>query len=423
MSIRLLTSSWGRSIGAMFQRRLAQPLVFGYPFAATRLYHTFFCPPLRIAAYRVGAALPEGHPVRAARPGPPGRDGLDGVSSSKGAAHDDGLEKVFDRVVLPGRFVRIPKALFVVEVNPDDDLPKEEVVKSLFESSLTPQLDGGWEATVSLNSLLFALFAQSVADMRRVHEAHQKRGVVESDAMREQFPVWLRGRIAGSAGFLIDFAGVYDIPRPAFSLARQVLQAENPFMDEILAAGIAGVPWQKDFANECLRCGKPASWRPALTAPDGMPVESAWRYLRPENAVPLCNKCAARLDWNKRETVRTDAAWGLWGLRYEALWQWHRAWLENKLPPWDRCEHPLWPQEYGGSSWADGSGTVRDSNPRPPKGVRRLKCHQDALARVLNAGPALPACSPARTYLRSLALAPRASVQQDVSPSRRRPTR
>ena len=51
MSIRLLASSWGRSIGAMFQRRLSEPLVFGYPFAASRLFHTFFCPPLRIVAY------------------------------------------------------------------------------------------------------------------------------------------------------------------------------------------------------------------------------------------------------------------------------------------------------------------------------------------------------------------------------------
>jgi len=360
----------------MFQRRLTQPVVFGYPFAATRLFHTFFCPPLRIAAYGINA-----------------RSGMN-------ATGEGGLKKVFDRVVPPWRFVRIPKALFVVEANPGDELP-EDAVKLLcaapfdelraaptrYETGQTPAAGGGWEASVSLNSLLFALFAQAVADMRRVHEAHQKRGVVEPDAMREQFPVWLRGRIASSAGFLMDFAGVYDIPRPAFSLARQVLHTETPFMDEILAAGIAGVPWQKDFANECLRCGRPASWRPALTAPDGMPVESAWRYLRPENAVPLCNKCAARLDWNKRETVRTDAAWGLWGLRYEALWQWHWAWLENKLPPWDRCEHPLWPQEYGGSSWADGSGTVRDSSPRPPKGVRRLKRHQDALARFLSTTP------------------------------------
>ena len=197
MSIRLLTSSWGRSIGAMFQRRLSKPLVFGYPFAASRLFHTFFCPPLRIAAYGMNA-------------------------TSKGD-----LNKVFDRLVPPWRFVHIPKAVVVVEVNPDDDLPKEEAVKSLFESSLTPPPDGAWEATVSLNSLLLALFAQSVADMRRVHKVYQKRGVVELDVMREQFPVWMRGRIADSAGFLMDFAGVYDIPRPAFSLARQVLQAET----------------------------------------------------------------------------------------------------------------------------------------------------------------------------------------------------
>ncbi len=112
MSTKLLSSSWGRSIGAMFQRRLAQPLIFGYPLAAPKLFHTFFCPPLRIAAYRVRAA------------------------------HDDGLEKVFDRVVLPWRFVRIPKALFVVEVNPGDDLP-EEAVKSLCETGQTPAAGGG----------------------------------------------------------------------------------------------------------------------------------------------------------------------------------------------------------------------------------------------------------------------------------------
>ena len=362
MSIRLLTYYWRRRfIGAMFQRRLSKPLVFGYPFAASRLFHTFFCPPLRIAAY-----------------------------AAKGTEHDlvHDLEKVFDRLVPPWRFVRIPKALYIVEVNPGDDLP-EEAVKAMYEYESgqvhLAGVCGAWEATVSLNSLLLALFAQSVADMRRVHKVYQKRGVVELDVMREQFPVWMRGKIADSAGFLMDFAGVYDVPRPAFSLARQVLQAENPFLDEILAAGIAGVPWQKDFANECLRCGKPASWRPVLSAPSGMPVESAWRYLRPENTVPLCNKCAAYLGWNKSEPVRLDAGWGLWGMRFESFWQWHRGWQGNKLPQWDRCEYPLWPHEYGGNSWADGSGAVKDVDPRPPKGVRRLKRHKDALSRVLGA--------------------------------------
>ncbi len=376
MSTKLLTSSWGRSAGAMFQRHLPQPLIFAYPFAAPRLFHTLFCPPLRIAAYDAPSGCDA--PARYVAP----------------AGIDANLVKIFDRLVPPWRFVRIPKSVFVVEVNPGDVLPVDAVV-SLYaaptrcETGQMPAPDGGWEASVSLNSLLFALFAQAVADMRRVHEAHQKRCVVESDAMREQFPVWMRGRIAGSAGFLMDFAGVYDIPRSAFSLARQVMQAENPFMDEILAAGIAGVPWQKDFANECLRCGKPASWRTAVSAPNGMPAEVAWRYRRPENAVPLCHKCAARLDWNQSEAMRLDAAWGLWGKRFEALWQWHLAWQKNKLPTWDRCEHPLWPLEYGGASWADGSGAVRDADPRTPKGVRRLKRHQDALARVLSAGPAL----------------------------------
>ncbi|PIZ25741.1 MAG: hypothetical protein COY47_04315, partial [Chloroflexi bacterium CG_4_10_14_0_8_um_filter_57_5] len=139
MSIRLLTSSWGRSIGAMFQRRLSKPLIFGYPFAASRLFHTFFCPPLRIAAY-----------------------------AAKGTEHDlvHDLEKVFDRLVPPWRFVRIPKALFIVEVNPGDNLP-EEAVKVLFENRAKHSLSqgpdaGAWEASVSLNHLLFALFAHSV---------------------------------------------------------------------------------------------------------------------------------------------------------------------------------------------------------------------------------------------------------------------
>jgi len=372
-----LTSSWGRSIGAMFQRRLSEPLVFGYPFAASRLFHTFFCPPLRIVAY-------------------------DGCQERN---HFDHLEKVFDRLVPPWRFVRIPKALFIVEVNPGDNLP-EEAVKVLFENRAKHSLSqgpdaGAWEASVSLNHLLFALFAHSVADMRRVYEAHQKvvttnvstalntsvSPVVDLQVLKGRFPVWQRGRIADSAGFLMDFAGVYDIPRPAFSLARQVLQAETPFLDEILAAGIAGVPWQKDFANECLRCGRPASWRPALSAPSGMPLEAAWRYLRPENAVPICHKCATRLDWNHSESVRLDAVWGLWGMRFEAFLQWHRAWQDNKLPLlWDRCEYPLWPKEFGGDAWADGSGAMKDADPRPPRGVRRLKRHKDALVRALNTG-------------------------------------
>ena len=48
---RFLSRSRDRTLGAMFQRGLGRRiLVFLYPRAERRLFHTFFCPPLRILA-------------------------------------------------------------------------------------------------------------------------------------------------------------------------------------------------------------------------------------------------------------------------------------------------------------------------------------------------------------------------------------
>jgi hypothetical protein len=110
----------------------------------------------------------------------------------------------------------------------------------------------------------------------------------------------------------------------------------------------------------------------------------AWRYERPENAVPLCKRCAYRLLWPRRESLRIDLAWGLWGPRFEAFWMWHAAreqvrFLEN----WDLETHPLWPSCFGGDAWETGSGAKAQADPRPPQGVQRTQVHQAALARAL----------------------------------------
>lgn len=51
MNLRLLTTPWQRALGAMFRTGLGDSeLVFLYPYSAPRLFHTFFCPPLRLTA-------------------------------------------------------------------------------------------------------------------------------------------------------------------------------------------------------------------------------------------------------------------------------------------------------------------------------------------------------------------------------------
>jgi len=160
-------------------------------------------------------------------------------------------------------------------------------------------------------------------------------------------------------------------------------------MEELLAASVAGVPWKGDFSNACFRCGKGGSWRPAILPFSDIP-DLSWRYERPENAVPLCHKCAARLKWNHQEDVRIDLAWGLWGPRFEAFWKWHTATLKNRLPAdWDKLDYPLWPVQFGGSTWENGSGAEMHAEPRPPQGVQLSNMHRDALARGLGVGPRL----------------------------------
>jgi hypothetical protein len=351
MRIKNLTTPWQRSLGAMFYRYLGDTLLlFAYPHPAPRLFHTYFCPSLRIIALG-----------------------------------DDG-ESLFDQVVSPGQFVRLPASCLILEADPDQDLSPALLRELAKNVPKVRAAMGVWDVNASIDRLLFALIKEAVADMRRVHEAHARRGEVQPDVLREKFAPWERGQLTNSASFLQEFAHLCDLPETALHLSWQVLDAEMDYLAEITAASVAGVPWQGDFAIQCLRCANPkASWRPVLDSPPGLAPESAWRYERPENHVPLCRRCAPWLKWGEREDLRLDLAQGLWGQRFAAFWSWHQAALRGVFPDsWDRETHPLWPQTFGGDTWETGSGAFEHADPRPPEGVCQTRSHPDVLNRILS---------------------------------------
>jgi hypothetical protein len=346
--VHFIVTSMQRALGAMFSSSLNdEMLVFFYPQSAPRTFHTFFCPPIKMIA-------------------------LDA----------DG-QVVFEETVTKWRFVHLPACKFVIETGPVVEYrPHMDTILS-YQPSF-PQY-GAVEPGVDLHSLLFALLSDAVADMRRIREAHGYD--VQPEIHRNKFALWERGQMVSSAGFLLDFSGAVNLPRGAVRLSREVLKAEAPHMDELLAASVAGIPWRHEFPNACMRCGKRGSWRAVLSPSKGAPLETAWRYQRPENAVPLCHHCTETLNFLREETIRIDLVWGLWGPRFEALWSWHKALSEHRLPSWDTHIHPLWPAEYGGATWEEGSGSLTCAEPRPPHGIVRTQHHETALRRALYSKP------------------------------------
>ena len=232
-----------------------------------------------------------------------------------------------------------------------------------------------------MDSLIFALLAEAVSDLRRVRDAGLHGAGLES--LRERFEVWERGQIASSAGFILDFSRAYDIPAGALRLSRSVLDVERPHLDELFAASVAGVPWRAEVEHACLRCGRGGYWRPILQAPAHTPAEIAWRYFRPENLVPLCHRCVDTLEFHHQAALRLDLAGGLWGKRFESLQRWHNDLENQRLPEWDKLAFPLWPEKYGGLTWASGSGALRHAEPRGPQGVYRSEAQIQALKRAL----------------------------------------
>ena len=347
MQVRFLIDSNQRASGAMFMLPLKeQLLVFVYPTPAPRLFHTFFCPPLRIIAL------------------------------------DEDGHFLFDQVAPANRFIRLPACRIVLETDPVVQVePYLESILGVVKRGFDLPQMGALQAGVRVDSLVFALLAEAVADLRRVKDA-QQRGL-RLDRLDQRFDAWERGQLANSAGFILDFSRGYSVPPGALRLSRSLLDAEEPHLDELFAASMAGTPWQHDLPRLCVRCGRGGQWRHALHTPASTPAESAWRYLRPENAVALCHRCVDTLDLHRQPETTIELAWGLWGPRFEALLQWHRAQAEGRLPVWDRLAHPLWPPEYGGDTWESGSGALEHAAPRGPEQVLRNAAHEQALRRIL----------------------------------------
>ena len=347
MRVQFLVDSSQRSYGAMFQKSLKEDLlVFLYPTSTPHTFHTFFCPPLRMAAL------------------------------------DDQGGALFNQVIQPNRFVKLPACKIVLECDPKTEFkPYVETILSVAHGFKFPQ-SGAWESGSGVDALLFAIFAQAMADLRRVRSAAPEG--VNPEVLRKRFNLWERGRFASSAGFVMDFSDLYRLPETALELSHELIQAESPYLDELLAAAIGGMPWRNAFPGNCLRCGDTARWKSALSAPPGTPPEIAWRYQRPENAVPLCRACTMTTSFLKKPILRIDLAWGLWGKRFEAFWIWHKALAWGNPPEWDKLAYPLWPKEYGGNTWEAGSGALEHATPRMPNGVQRTHQHDEIFWRALS---------------------------------------
>ncbi len=350
--ITWITSPNEEARGASQRASLGEEiLVFVYPVSTRRVYSTFFCPALRIVA----------------------------IDVEKQTA-------IFDKVVEPSRFVVLPPARLVLEMDPGVDytdvLP--DILAEMGEG--TGRSVGEVEQEVSASALIFALFADALADLRRVKSVCIVSGEVDAQKLKARFAAWERGKIVGSAGFVIDYTSsvTWRIPQGAIELSHEVLNLEKDYHDELLAASVAGIPWQRELPNKCARCAHGGSWRFALPIPPGMPDEISWRLERPENAVPLCHDCVDTVKFSKNEEIRRDMAWGLWGARFEALERWYLAvqQLDGYGFPkdWSRENHPLWPKEFGGRDWASGSGAAECCAPREPAKVKRTSKQQEVLA-------------------------------------------
>ncbi len=335
-SIKILTAPLHKAFGAIFRRTLGTDvLLFAYPHAARRVFYTHFCPPLRIVAL----------------------------------AQDGSV--VYDQVSGPGQLVRLPECTAVVETDPDctlDLAALASILRRLAASvglggSFSPEgvnaSSGSWSGDANLDSLIYRMLETALIDLREF------KGRV---AALKTLPPYLRGTLLNAAGLLLDYADLVQLPQAALDLAGEILAAETDCHAELVVASAAGEDWASDVRADCLRCGQAASWRRVFTTPAGMPCESAWRYNRPENRVPLCSRCADKVGWRAEAGVRLYLAGLVWGARFTALERWHQAALANQLPQdWDREAYPLWPAEFGGETWETGSGALQYAVPQPPQ--------------------------------------------------------
>src|SRR6185295_15817439 len=122
------------------------------------------------------------------------------------AIDDERRAAVFDQVVEPSQFVVLPETRLVLEMDPGmeyaDVLP--DILSKIREK--TVRAVGEVKQEVCASPLIFALFADALADLRRVKSVCIVAGQVDVDKLKGRFAVWERGKIVGSAGFVIDYS-------------------------------------------------------------------------------------------------------------------------------------------------------------------------------------------------------------------------
>jgi uncharacterized membrane protein (UPF0127 family) len=158
----------------------------------------------------------------------------------------------------------------------------------------------------------------------------------------EGVPRWLRRGIAVARAAL---GGLEGEPDEAVACWRGLEVFERQ-------RGLPWTRWRAFRGFPCAVCGRSGGWLRAFPEEEvrGVPAEAAWRLRRPEAFAPLCDRC------RKRKIDRRARAQAVWGPRFAALARWLEAARSGRLPAdWDRRRFPLWPPEYGGRTWEDGS--------------------------------------------------------------------
>jgi hypothetical protein len=350
-----------RKVGAQFKKNLnGEVLVFKYPHPAPRVFHTMWCPTLRIVV-------------------------LDSDSMD--------AKVLFDKVVKPWRFILLPAGMLVLEMDPDTDYKGSiDGIKQVSREMpvISDHLPiGGTDSCVSVTHMIFAMFADALSDLRSVKSTSMNdRGLLDPNKLVAHYEPWERGQILASAGFVLDFSPEtkWTLPRGVVPLSADLVKCESPYAEELLAASQGAIPsWRASLKAVCLGCGGGGSWRSILPTEPDMSVEISWRLLRPENNLPLCNRCAARFKVAKKPDIRYNLGRSFWGARFEPLERWYEA-VRNShdLPTaWDRSTHPLWPESYGGSTWESGSGAIIHVEPLWPQAVNRTR---EQIAYLKNAG-------------------------------------
>jgi hypothetical protein len=322
---------------------------FVYPFAFARKFFTWFCPTLRILAF----------------------SDVDG-------------SVIFDKAISPHRFVDIPATRLVIELHPDDNLLaqtlKDEIAKEGIGAwmgrhdcgyGIRSRAVGATMVDDPFRDLLFALLQSAVGELRALLGAT----LPEKIATFDDFLQWRsrgvdayhRGLLLSSAAFLMDVRDQtsVELPPTAVRLADFILKAECTNADEILAASVAGTPWMPPHQiGECFRCKVTKGTFRQVIVDQSIPAESAWRLLRPENHVCLCQNCAKVMRYSMGDKTYLAAAYIYWGVRFRALQRWYQAYSSGNLPAdWRKENYPLWPREYAGNTWESGSGALEHCAP------------------------------------------------------------